>query len=74
MTVTKLAISLNPDLAFQLKQDAYAKGESVSGWIAEAIATRLRQETMKKWVADYQAEFGEFTDEEVAKVRAAWPG
>lgn len=73
MTATKLAISLKPELAAELKLDACAKGETVSGWIAEAIAARLRIEGMTRFLADYQAEFGEFTQEEMARVRAEWP-
>jgi ribulose-5-phosphate 4-epimerase/fuculose-1-phosphate aldolase len=73
MTAAKLAISLNPELAAQLKLDACAKGESVSGWIAEAITARLRHEGMAQWIKDYEAEFGEITEEEMAKVDAEWP-
>ena len=73
MTVTKLAISLRPELAAELKLDACAKGETVSGWIAEAIAARLRNDSLGKFIADYEAEFGAFTEEEMAKVDAEWP-
>ena len=73
MTITKLAISLKPELAAALKRDACAKGETVSGWIAEAIAARLRHEGMARWIKDYETEFGEITEEEMAKVDAEWP-
>ena len=73
MTATKLAISLNSELAAQLKLDACARGETVSGWIAQAITTRLRHEALGKFIEGWEAEFGEITEEELAKVDAEWP-
>ena len=37
------------------------------------ITARLRHESLGKFIEDYEAEFGAFTEEEMTKVDAEWP-
>jgi uncharacterized protein YmfQ (DUF2313 family) len=73
MAVEKLAISLPSDLAEHARERAASEGTSVSAWIAEAVAQQLRQRSLRQLVADWEAEHGRFTEEEIAAARAQWP-
>lgn len=74
MAVEKLAISLPEHLAERVRKQAAAEGTSISAWIAEAVAQQLRHRSLRQLVADWEAEHGRFTEEEIAAARALWPG
>jgi hypothetical protein len=40
---------------------------TVSSWMSEAAAEKLRQQAWDEYMAAYQAEHGEFTDEELGR-------
>ena len=65
VSVRKVTISLDPDLYAAAKADAERKGMSVSSWMSEAAAEKLRQQAWDEYMAAYQAEFGEITQEDV---------
>lgn len=58
MAVSKLAISLPPDLAEQVRESAEAKQQTVSGWLAEAAQKRLRAEALDRFLDDLDRELG----------------
>lgn len=66
MTVTRLAISLEKNLARQIKRSA--AGEPVSTWLADAAQRKLRSEGLRTLVAEWEAAHGEITDAEMQAV------
>jgi hypothetical protein len=73
MAVEKLAISLPPELLAEVRSDAESCGETVSGWLADAAARKLRRRAAQNALREFEAEHGEITDEELAEVRTLWP-
>lgn len=67
MTVARLAISLDEDLARAVKEAA--GDEPTSAWLAEAARQRLRAEGLAQVVAEWEAEAGALTSAELAAVR-----
>jgi hypothetical protein len=65
----RLTVSLPSHVARALRVAAEEEHTSVSGWVAESIRDRLLVLGMKAYIADYEREFGEITDEEIAAVR-----
>ena len=59
MTTSRLAISLDAELAEQIR-DA-ADGGTVSGWLADAAERKLQAQGLRDVVADWEAEHGAFT-------------
>jgi hypothetical protein len=74
VTRQKRSISLPPELAEAIEQAAVAEGTTVSGWLAETAAHRLRLEAGRRAVAEWELEHGVLTEEEraegVARARA----
>lgn len=70
MPVKKITISLDADLADQLRDEAEVDGATVSAWVSEAIRARVRSAKLEQFLDDYQAEHGAFTGEEMAETRA----
>lgn len=64
MTTSRLAISLDSELAEQIR--AAAGDGTISGWLAEAAERRLRSEGLRQVVDEWEAEHGAFTDAELA--------
>lgn len=67
MSVRKVTISIDPELYAAVKADTERKGMSVSSWVSEAAAEKIRQQAWDEYMEAYQAEFGEFTEEELAQ-------
>jgi len=77
MTVEKLSISLDSRLAREVRDEAQSSGRSVSAVIAAALERQSKLANARKAIAAYEAEYGAFTEEELAEVRAElraiWP-
>jgi hypothetical protein len=58
MTVAKLSVSFEPELAEAVKQAAEAEDETVSAWLAEAARQRVRNLMLGKFVAEMIEEHG----------------
>lgn len=69
-TRDKRSVSLPPDLASAIDAAAEASGTSFSGWIAETAAHRLRLEAGRQGVAEWEAEHGPLSEEELAEGQA----
>jgi predicted transcriptional regulator len=67
---TKRSISLPPDLATAIESAARDKGMTFSAWIADAAAHRIRMEAGRRGIAEWEAENGRLTVEELAAGRA----
>ena len=64
-----MSISLDPGLNADIRQAAELEGTSLSAWIADAAAARLRSEALDTFFEDYQREHGTFTDDEIGAAR-----
>ncbi|MBO0867677.1 MAG: hypothetical protein J2P15_03850 [Micromonosporaceae bacterium] len=70
MASKKLSITLPGDLADDVERMARDRGMAVSAWLAEAADEARRHQAALAAIADYEAEFGAFTDAELAAARA----
>jgi hypothetical protein len=70
MKVEKMSISMDPELGDDVRAAAQRAGTSVSAWVAEAAAARLRRQALGDFLASWQDEHGEITTEELARARA----
>lgn len=66
----KRSVSLPPELAEAIDQAAAEQQVSFSGWLAETAADRLRLDAGRRAVAEWEAEHGAFTEEELAEAEA----
>jgi hypothetical protein len=71
MTVTKVSISLDPEVAARARQDvAEDKARSVSAWLNEAGRARLEREDLAAVLPDlFDETGGSLTDQELAAAR-----
>lgn len=65
MTVRKMSIAMPADLRDEVRTAADRSGESVSAWISEAAASRLRNEGLGAFLEEWEREHGAFTEEEI---------
>lgn len=71
MSVDRLSITLDPTLGQAARRAAKRANVSVSAWIAEATADRLRNEALKDALVQWQSEDGPFTPSELAAAAKA---
>jgi hypothetical protein len=62
----KRSISLPAPLADAIEQAAAAEGTTVSGWLADTAAHRLRLDAGRRGIADWERENGPLTPGELA--------
>jgi hypothetical protein len=67
MKVDKMSISFDPELGDAVRAAAAETGKPLSSWLAEAAASKLRAETLARFLEDWQAEHGALTPAEIAK-------
>jgi hypothetical protein len=70
MATKKLSITLPADLAEDVERLARERGLAVSAWLTEAAQEARRHHAALAAIADYEAEFGRFTEAELADARA----
>jgi len=63
----KLSISFEPELGDAVRSAAVHAGKSVSAWLAEAAAGKLRAEALSEFLAGWEAEHGALTAAEIAR-------
>lgn len=68
----RLTVTLPPELVQEVRRRVGHR--EMSGWVALAISERLGREDLMAAVADYEAESGPITEEDIAaaKRRTAW--
>jgi Arc/MetJ-type ribon-helix-helix transcriptional regulator len=74
MTKVRITVSLDAELVAAANEAvATGRSESVSAWVAEALAAKAdREAKLAGWrslLAEYEAEHGAFTDEELEEGR-----
>jgi hypothetical protein len=65
MVAEKYSASMDSVLLGSVRLDAGASSESLSSWLSDAAADRLRVKGLRQVVADWEAEHGEIADEEL---------
>ena len=61
MSTTRVTVSLPEEQVQQIRKNT----DNISGFVAEAVANRLRWQLIRKDLEDYQSTHGAFTDEEM---------
>ena len=70
MTVKKLSVALDDDVAEAAAESAERRGLSLSAWLNEAAARALVLEDGLAAVAEWEKQHGRLTDEELAAADA----
>ena len=73
MAVRKIAVSLSPDLADAVRNDAESAGQSVSGWLADAAARKLRRKKAQELLREFEIVHGQITEADRREARKLWP-
>ncbi len=63
----KRSISLPAELADAIDRAASSEGTTVSGWLAETAAHRLRMDAGRRAIAEWEADNGALTAEELSE-------
>lgn len=74
MAVEKFAVSFDPELAAAVRGTAEEEGSSISAWLADAAAHKLRLNAGREALAEYERTQGEITEDEIRRAEAMWPG
>jgi hypothetical protein len=69
--VDKMSISLESELAQQVRQAAEESGDGLSRWVADAARARLRRTALQEFFDDYERRHGAFTHEEMVEASRA---
>lgn len=70
MKVDKLSVSFDPTLGDAVRGAARHTGSSISAWLAEAAATKLRGEALADYLDDWEAEHGALRASELTTAAA----
>ena len=70
MKVDKLSVSFAPDLGDAVREAAHAKGSSISAWLEDAAAAKLRAQALAEYLREWEAQHGALSEEELAKAAA----
>jgi len=65
MSTARITVTLPSDQVQQLHE----RTDNVSGFVADAVADRLRRELIRDDLRAYQAEHGAFTEDELLRAR-----
>ena len=74
MAVRKITISLDAELAGQIKEAACKAQVTVSAWLADAATRKVQMQRLSTFLDRWEAEDGEFSEAEFKAVERAWPG
>ena len=69
VTIERLTVSLDSDLAAAVRQAAEEDGQGLSAWLGIAARNRLASRGLRQVVADWEAIHGPFTEEELEAAR-----
>jgi hypothetical protein len=70
VTVERLTVSIESELATAVREAAEADEQNVSAWLADAARRQLANRGLRDVVAAWEREHGAFRDEELAAARA----
>lgn len=66
MVAEKYSASMDDALIADVRADAQATGATLSSWLADAAADKLRLKALRQIVKDWESEHGAITDAELA--------
>ena len=69
MAVERVTVSLDAELAAAVRDAAEADEQNVSAWLADAARRQLASRGLGDVIADWEAEHGTFTEDELAAAR-----
>jgi Mn-dependent DtxR family transcriptional regulator len=69
MSVERLTVSLESELADAVRIAATAESLNVSAWMAQAAHRELSSRGLREVVAEWEATHGSFTEKELAAAR-----
>jgi hypothetical protein len=69
VAVKKLSISVEVGLGDEIAREARVAGVSLSAWLADAAAAKIRRNAWRDYFAEIEREHGPFTVEERAQAR-----
>lgn len=70
MAVERITVSLDAELAEAVREAADADAQNVSAWLADAARRRLASRGLRVVVAEWEAEHGPFSDDELTVARS----
>lgn len=70
----KVSLTVDEGVLRAMKQEAKRKGRTLSAEVSDALARELRRRRLQDLIADYEAEHGAISAEELARVQAEWQG
>ena len=70
VTVERITVSLETELATAVRSAADADEQNVSSWLSNAARRQLASRGLREVVAAWEAEHGPFDDAELAAARA----
>ncbi len=68
--MNKLSISFDPALGDAVRDSARHQGSSISAWLADAAAAKLRAEALVDYLERWEAAHGALSTEELAAAAA----
>ena len=71
MQVDRFSVAMEPELGAAVRDAAQRAGMSVSGWLAQAAADRLRNDLLGAALDGWEVQDGPFGDEELDAAAAA---
>ena len=74
MSVERLTVSIESELAIAVREAAEADEQNVSAWLADAARRQLANRGLRDVVAEWERDHGAFSDEELAAARALVDG
>ena len=74
MSVERLTVSIESELAIAVREAAEADEQNVSAWLADAARRQLANRGLRDVVAAWERDHGAFSNEELAAARARVDG
>jgi hypothetical protein len=69
MPVARFSVTMDPELGAAVRAAAENAGMTVSEWVSQAVADRVRNELLGIWLDQWDAEDGPPTEEEMEQAR-----
>jgi len=69
--VDRLSVTMPPGVGSAVREAAAREGTSVSSWVTEAAARRLRNELLGAALDEWEAKNGDITEEELDRAAAS---
>jgi hypothetical protein len=68
--VDKLSVSFAPEVGDAVREAAHARGSSISAWLEDAAAAKLRSQALAEYLREWEAVHGALSEDELARAAA----